>query len=217
MHQRKTKQTEIVLASRNKDKAREIKKLLKGLPVKILTLKDFSKVPRVREDGKSFDENAIKKALTISRFTGRLTVADDSGLEVKALGGKPGVRSARFAGKGCTYADNNRKLLKLMKDVPRVERKAEFKCSVAICDKLGLVSVVRGSCKGWISLESRGKTGFGYDPVFIVPKYKKTFAKLGSTIKNRISHRAKAFKKAKSVIQRYLRRASASCQRAFPR
>lgn len=197
---------EIVIASRNKEKKRELKALLKGLKIKVLDLNDFPAAPKVEERGKTFDKNARTKALTIARFTKKMTLADDSGLEVKALDGKPGVRSARFAGKGATYAANNRKLLKLLAGVPKQKRKARFVCAIAIADKDSLVGKTKGECSGWISFTPRGTSGFGYDPLFIYPKYNKTFAELGPKIKNRISHRARALKKARSIIQKYLRR-----------
>jgi len=197
---------EIVIASRNKEKKKELKALLRGLKIKVLDLSNFSAAPKVEEKGKSFQANAKTKAVTIARFTRRLTLADDSGLEVKALGGKPGVRSARFAGKGTAYAANNRKLLKLLSGVPKSKRKAKFVCVIAIADKNGAVKTVRDECHGWISFFPKGRSGFGYDPVFVYPKYNKTFAELGPKIKNKVSHRARALKKAKAIIQKYLRR-----------
>lgn len=198
---------EIVIASRNKEKKKELKTLLNDLKIKVLDLNDFPAAPKVKEDGKTFDENAKKKALAIARFTKRLTLADDSGLEVKMLGGRPGVRSARFAGEGATYAEINRKLLRLLSGIPKSKRGAKFVCVIAIADKNGLVRVTRGECSGWISFTTRGKYGFGYDPVFVYPRYNKTFAELGPKIKNKVSHRAKALKKARAIIQKYLRKA----------
>lgn len=197
---------EIVLSSRNKEKKREIKTLLSGLKIKVLDLNDFPAAPKVEEKGKTFDENAKIKALTIARFTKKLALADDSGLEVKALGRQPGIRSARFAGEGATYAANNQKLLKLLADIPKSKRKAKFVCVIAIADKECLVGIARGECSGWISFAPKGKSGFGYDPVFVYPRYNKTFAELGHKIKNKVSHRARALKKARAIIQKYLRR-----------
>lgn len=195
----------VVLASRNKHKAEEISKILKDLKVKVLTLDNFPKAPKVREDGKTLEENAIKKAVKIARFTNSLVIADDSGLEVKALDGKPGIFSARFAGYGCSYHDNNRKLLRLMKDVPKNRRRAKFRCVIAVADEKEVVGTAEGTIAGFIGLESKGRYGFGYDPVFVIPKYKKTFAQIGPRIKNKISHRAKALHKAHDIIQRYFR------------
>ena len=195
---------EIVVATRNRDKVKEIRKILNDLNVRILALDGFRNVPEVIEDGKTFEENASKKARIISRFTHRLTVADDSGLEVDALGGEPGVKSARFAGREQNYNKNNAKLLKLLKGVPSRRRKARFVCVISIARDGKVLEVLRGTCSGRISLKSKGKTGFGYDPVFISPKYGRTFAELGPKIKNRISHRYRALERAKGAIKSLL-------------
>lgn len=196
---------EIVLATNNFDKVKEIKRILHGLKIKILTLKDFPGLPEVREDGKTLRENAVKKAVQIARRTGKIALADDSGLEVKALGGKPGVHSSRFAGPGCTYNDNNRKLLRLMRGVPLPKRNARFVCMIAIAMSDGKARTVTGICKGKITPEIRGKQGFGYDPVFIPAGFKKTFAEMGLRIKNKISHRAEALIKARKILVPMLR------------
>ncbi|MDD5687953.1 MAG: RdgB/HAM1 family non-canonical purine NTP pyrophosphatase [Elusimicrobia bacterium] len=190
----------IVLATQNKDKIREIKEIL-GSRFKIVTLKRF---PEIVEDRKTLEENAIKKAKTINKLTKELTLADDSGLEVDFLNGKPGVRSARFAGSNCSYEDNNRKLLKLLKDVPYKKRKAKFKTVVAIVFPDGRVKTAEGSVLGYITEKPKGTNGFGYDPVFYSPKLKKTFAEIITTEKNKISHRAIAFKKAKQILLKQL-------------
>ncbi|MDP3787437.1 MAG: XTP/dITP diphosphatase [Candidatus Omnitrophota bacterium] len=192
---------EIVISSRNKEKKRELKSLLKGLKIKVLDLNDFPAAPKVEEKGKTFEENAATKALTVARFTKRLTLADDSGLEVEALGGRPGVYSARFAGENATYEVNNRKLLRALERIPNPKRKAKFVCVIAIADKNKLVGLVRGECIGRITFEPKGRNGFGYDPVFFSPKYNKTFAQLSSKEKNSVSHRGRALKKAKVLIQ----------------
>lgn len=197
---------EIVISSRNKEKKRELKALLKGLRIKVLDLNDFSAAPKVKETGKTFDANAKLKALKIAKFTRRLTLADDSGLAVKALGGMPGVRSARFAGDDATYGENNRKLLKLLEGVPKNKRRAKFVSAVAIANQRGIVGTVRGECSGRITLAPKGKNGFGYDPVFYSPRFKKTFAELSASQKNSISHRGRALKKARAVILSLLRR-----------
>ncbi len=198
---------EIVISSRNKEKKRELKALLRGLKIKVSDLNDFPAAPRVKEKGKTFEENAAAKALKVARFTKRLTIADDSGLEVEALGGRPGIYSARFAGKGATYESNNRKLLRLLSAVPGPKRKAKFVSVVAVADEDKLVGVVRGECSGRITFEPKGKRGFGYDPVFFSPKHNRTFAQLSPGEKNAVSHRGRALKKAKGVIQNYLRKA----------
>lgn len=191
---------EIVLATNNFDKVKEMKKILKGPKLRFLTLKNFPNLPKVRENGKTLKENAIKKARIIAFRTGRIVLADDSGLEVKALNGKPGVRSSRFAGINCTYADNNKKLLGLMKKVPSNKRQARFICVIAIARPDRKVKTVTGVCKGKISMRVLGKHGFGYDPVFVPDGYRKTFAELGLKIKNKISHRAKALLKARKIL-----------------
>lgn len=199
---------EIVLASRNEEKKRELKSLLRGLKIKILDLNNFPflSIYEVEEKGRTFEENAEAKALTIARLTKKLALADDSGLMVKALDGRPGVRSARFAGEDVTYEENNQKLLKLLEGVPKSKRKAKFVCTIAIADRNGIVDVARGECRGWISFIPRGRSGFGYDPIFVYPRYNKTFAELGPKIKNRVSHRFKALKKARAIIQKYLQK-----------
>ena len=195
---------EVVVATRNRHKVKEIREILKGLKVRVRSLEGFGKAPEVVEDKKTFEENASKKSRIISRFTHRLTIADDSGLEVDALDGRPGVRSARFAGKEQDYLKNNLKLLRLLEKVPYSKRKARFVCVISIARGGRVLDVVRGTCSGRISRKMKGKTGFGYDPVFISPYYGKTFAELGPGIKNRISHRYKALKKARKAISRLL-------------
>ncbi|MFH1259729.1 MAG: XTP/dITP diphosphatase [Elusimicrobiota bacterium] len=193
---------EIVLATNNKDKVREIKALLKGLPVKVLTAQNFPHFPKVKEDGKNLEENALKKAEAISRYTGKIALADDTGLEVNILKGLPGVRSARFAGPCCSYTDNNQKLLRALKKLSWSKRKACFRCVLALAFP-GKKTVIRaGKIAGYISEELKGKQGFGYDPIFYVPAYKKTFAELGLKTKNKISHRAQALQKIRKVIKK---------------
>lgn len=186
----------IVLATHNKDKIREIRKIL-GNKFRITVLKKF---PHIIEDGKTFEANAIKKAKTIFSITKNIVLADDSGLEVDALGGKPGVYSARFAGEDCTYKDNNKKLLKLLKNVLYKNRTAKFRTVVAIILPDGKLKTTEGSVNGYITTKPKGINGFGYDPVFYYPKLRKTFAQITITEKNKISHRAIAFKKAKNYL-----------------
>lgn len=197
---------EIVVSSGNKEKKRELKALLKGLRVKVLDLNDFPSAPKVKETGKTFEANARLKALKIAKFTKRLTLADDSGLVVKALGGLPGVRSARFAGDKASYEDNNRKLLRLLEGAPRKRRSAKFISVVAIAGAGRVIGVVRGECSGRITLGPKGRNGFGYDPVFFSPRFKKTFAELTASQKNSISHRGRALKKARAIILSHLRK-----------
>lgn len=195
---------DLVIATNNPDKKRELKKLLRGLGIKVLSLDRFPGCPKVRETGSSFRENAIRKAMVVSKFTKKLALADDSGLETDALNGRPGVFSSRFAGKHATYAQNNRKLLKALKAKKDKQRGARFRCVIAVCNYPILIGVIEGEIQGRIAQVSKGRYGFGYDPIFIVPRYKKTFAQLGPKIKNRISHRAQALKKAKRLLLIYL-------------
>jgi len=193
---------EIVLATRNRDKIKEIKKILNDVNVRFLSLEDFPGCPEVIEDGETLEENARKKALPVSRYTKKISLAEDTGLEVEALGGAPGTHSARFAGNNASYEDNNRKLLNLMEKLPLKKRKAKFRCVAALAKPDGEVTVREGICEGIISLEMKGQSGFGYDPVFLVPSYGKTFAELGEEVKNKISHRAKALFKIRKVINK---------------
>ncbi len=190
----------LVLATRNRKKLAELKQLLEGMEMEVLGLEEFPEVPEVEEDGTTFAENAVKKARAVAQATGLVALADDSGLEVDALGGRPGVHSARFAGEHGDDAANNAKLLELMKDVPDEERGARFRCVIAIADPDGRVHLVEGTCEGWIGRELRGEHGFGYDPLFVVGELGKTMAELPPEVKNRISHRAKALERARSVV-----------------
>ncbi len=192
----------IVLATKNQHKIREIKDILSDLPVKILTLVDFPGFPKVEETGKTLEENAILKARAIFRFTNLPSMADDSGLEVEALNGAPGALSARFAGEHCSFKDNNLKLLSVMKDIPPGQRAARFVCVVALAKDSNHIVTVKGEVKGTITFEEMGENGFGYDPVFWLPHLNKTFAQLPWKEKNKISHRARAFAKAKELIQK---------------
>lgn len=195
---------ELVVATKNKKKLEEIKEILKGLDLEINPLSDYSNIPRIIENGKTFKDNAIKKAVKIAQFTKKLTLGEDSGLCVNALGGRPGVYSSRFSGKDKSDLKNNLKVLKALEGVPLNKRKAYYVCAVALADEHGLVEVVEGRCQGLIGLEQKGNFGFGYDPLFIIPKYKKTFAQLGPRIKHKISHRYHALEKAKQIIEKYI-------------
>jgi XTP/dITP diphosphohydrolase len=196
----------ILLATRNRQKLRELAACLAGMEADLITLDETANAPRVEEDGETFQENAIKKATEVAREVGMLTVADDSGLVVDALGGAPGVRSSRYAGEDATDKENNEKLLREMAGVPEELRQARFVCAAAVADPGGWVGVVEGGCEGSIALEERGEHGFGYDPLFIKAGYNKTFAELAPDIKNRISHRFQAMQKAAIMIESYLAR-----------
>jgi len=201
---------ELVVATKNKKKLEEIKEILGDLKLKIISLADFGKTPRVIENGKTFKENAVKKAVKIAHFTKKLTLGEDSGLCVYALGRRPGVYSSRFAGKNKSDDNNNLKVLKLLEDLPLAKRKAYYSCAVALADKDGLLGAVEGRCCGVIGFTPKGHFGFGYDPVFIIPKYKKTFAELGPRIKHRMSHRFRALEKAKKILRKYIEHSAGS-------
>jgi XTP/dITP diphosphohydrolase len=194
---------ELVLATGNRDKIREIKQVLKNLKTRILTFKDFSGFPEVVEDKYTLRGNALTKACTVARFSKKLALADDSGLEVEALQGAPGVFSSRFAGEGASYEDNNRKVLSLLEGVPPRRRKAKFRCVVAISNAYGRRKVVEGICEGRITEEIKGGRGFGYDPIFQPRGYNETFAEMSPGLKNEISHRGMALKKARAILEEW--------------
>lgn len=198
--------TKLVLATNNKHKVAEIRVILRkaGLKMKVLTLDAFPKHPAVVEDKKTIHGNAAKKAREVAKQTGCLALADDTGLFVKALQGRPGVYSARFAGPGCTFQDNNRKILRLMKTLPLNKRQASFRCVAALASPNGKVVSVEGRIDGLIAEVPKGSAGFGYDPIFVVPQFGKTFAELGSNIKNKISHRALAFSQVSQLLNHFL-------------
>lgn len=194
---------QVVLGTQNNDKLRELRGLMKGSGVAVRSLADYPGAPEVKETGKTFEANARLKARAFSRHTRTLTIADDSGLMVHALNGRPGVYSARFAGPGCTYEDNNRKLLRLLRNGR--SRRAKFVSVIAIYDDGKFVKAVKGECSGRITPAPRGKGGFGYDPVFIPDGFSKTFAELSKNSKNGVSHRGKALREAKKIILERLR------------
>jgi len=190
----------LVIATRNKGKFKEIKDILEPINFELKSLIDFKDIPEVKEDRNTFKENAIKKAKEISRLTGILSISDDSGLEVEALGGKPGVYSSRFSGPDATDEKNIKKLIQLLKDIPVEKRAARFVCQAVLADKDRILFITTGICKGKIILKPRGNYGFGYDPVFVPEGHDKIFAELGPKVKNKISHRVKAFRKMKERI-----------------
>jgi len=183
---------EVVLATTNQGKVREFSKLLEGVFENVISLKELDSPPEVIEDGVTFRDNALKKAREIAQFSGKLTLADDSGLEVEALDGRPGVYSARYSGENATDKTNIEKLLDELGDNPN--RNARFVCILALVDPKGDELVVEGFCEGIILNEPRGEGGFGYDPVFYLPDREKTMAEIDPELKNRISHRANACK-----------------------
>jgi XTP/dITP diphosphohydrolase len=193
------------MATRNPGKVRELKEILGDAGVDLLSLADFPHLPEIPEEGATFADNAGTKAQEVARLTGRAALADDSGLEVDALGGAPGVFSARYARDRTglaapTDADNWQKLLAELQGVPWERRDARFVCEIALALPDGRLFRARGECAGIIALAPRGESGFGYDPVFWVPEYEATMAELGPGIKNRISHRALALAALKDLL-----------------
>ncbi len=186
----------IVVGTRNPGKVRELEKLLVSDSISLISLDEFDDVTEVPETGNSFFENAVLKATGYAKETGNWVVADDSGLEVKILGGEPGVFSARYAGLGASDAENIEKLLQKLNSIPDGSRSACFVCEMALCDPDGrLVFAARGSCDGIITRKPRGYRGFGYDPIFVPDGYVQTFGELPEDVKERISHRSSAAQK----------------------
>jgi XTP/dITP diphosphohydrolase len=194
----------IVLATRNKDKVREMKEILRAMPVKVFSMLDLGRTPNVREDKRTFRENAAKKAAAFLKFFLLPSVADDSGLEVDVLQGAPGIRSARFAGRNATKEMLCNKVLKLLKGVPPSKRTARFVCNIALALPEGKVRVLEGIVEGRIASEMRGKNGFGYDAIFVPRGHKRTFAQMKPAMKNRLSHRARALKKLKALLRKMI-------------
>ncbi len=194
----------MIIATRNRGKIREVREALKGLGIRIRALSDFRDVPEVEEDGETFVENALKKARYYSKYFGKITLADDSGLEVDSLNGLPGIHSARYAGEKASSPENNEKLLREMEGIPISKRGARFRCVIAVVSQDGRELLAEGSCRGRIGLREKGRRGFGYDPLFIVPDHGKTMAQLPLEEKNRISHRGRALKKIRRMICSFL-------------
>ena len=190
----------LVLATGNRHKAEEIQALLGDMEIPILTLNEFPNFPGVEEDGDTCKANAIKKAQATAAFTGLWALADDTGLEVDALQGRPGVYAARYAGEQATYEDNCKKLLQELQGVPAIQRTARFITIVALSNPEGQTEIVEGVLEGTITQEFQGTGGFGYDPVFYVPQAGKTLAEMTLAEKNRMSHRARAVTSAKRLL-----------------
>jgi len=194
--------TTLVIATRNNGKTAEIEALLKNFPVKIINLKDFGPIPRIEEDGDTFDENSYKKASFASRVLGFPALADDSGLLVEALSGAPGVLSARYGGEKATDEERCAKLLCEMKG--KSNRKAAFECVISIAVPTGNALTYEGRCEGFIAEKPSGSNGFGYDPVFYYPPLNKTFAEMSMEEKISVSHRGKALCELKSEFNKIL-------------
>jgi XTP/dITP diphosphohydrolase len=198
---------DIVLATNNKDKIKEIKAILKNINYKIKTLEEVGFKKRINETGETISDNARIKARAVrKKIKNAVILSDDTGLEVGFLANAPGVYSSRFAGPGCTYEDNYRKLLWILRDVSWNKRKATFKTSVCIIFPDGKEKIITGKVNGYITFEPKGKNGFGYDPVFYVPEKGLTYAEMSLKEKNTISHRKKAFLKALNYIKIYFKK-----------
>lgn len=187
----------LFVATHNPHKLDEILAIFEAGGLELLSIRDYPDLPDVDEDGDTFEANAGKKAVSHCRATGLMSLADDSGLEVEALGGAPGVYSARYAGEPVDYAANNRKLLRALEGV--AERRARFRCVVALAEPDGVCHFVEGRCYGQIAVAPRGPGGFGYDPVFVPDGHDRTFAEMEPWFKNRISHRARALRAARAA------------------
>ena len=193
----------IVLATHNQDKCAELKTILGDMNLKLVTLNEFPKIGEIIEDGNTLIENALIKARTVYNITKLPSIADDTGLEVDALNGAPGIYSARFAGENCSYSDNVNKLLKKMEKTPENKRSARFCTAIAyVDDKLELTT--EGFVKGMITNVTKGIDGFGYDPVFYMPSIKKTYAEMSMDEKNQISHRGIAIRNMQNLLQSHL-------------
>ena len=204
----------LVLATRNEGKVREFRHLLKDFPVELKGLNDFGPIPDVVEDGRTFDDNAYKKAFSAASALGLPAIADDSGLVVTALGGAPGVKSARYAGETATDAENIEKLLKAMDG--KTDRRAAFECVISIAMPTGPALTYEARCEGEIVSTPRGSEGFGYDPVFYFPPLEKTFAELSVDEKNQVSHRGKALREVGDEFDKILKWLEARIKAAAP-
>jgi XTP/dITP diphosphohydrolase len=198
--------SELLVATNNAGKVRELSSLLAGLPLRLRQLSEWPDIPEAEETGSTFTENAVLKALHYSARAGRLTLSDDSGLEVFALGGAPGVHSARYCGPGATYAERMARLLAELEAAGGGERSARFVCVIALADpSTGRVETFEGTCEGRIARAPRGANGFGYDPVFVPAGHQQTFGELSDETKREISHRARALRKARDfLLERFL-------------
>jgi XTP/dITP diphosphohydrolase len=194
--------TVLVIATRNPGKTAEIRDLLRGYPVDIRNLEDFGPLPEILEDGDSFDENAYKKARETARMLGMPALADDSGLVVEALGGAPGVRSARYAGENATDPERCAKLLEALSNETR--RRAAFECVISLAVPSGAALTYEGRCEGRIADAPRGDNGFGYDPIFFFPPLGRTFAEMDREEKGRVSHRGQALRELRNEFDKVL-------------
>jgi XTP/dITP diphosphohydrolase len=194
----------LLVATTNKGKVAEYRYLFQGLPFDLVTPTDAGIVTDVEEGDVSMEDNARHKAMTYATLSGLLTAADDSGLEVDALNGEPGIRSARYAGENASDSDRVNYLLAKLKDVPQEKRSARFRCIIAVATPERILATCEGTCEGVIAFQPKGSNGFGYDPIFYFPEYDKTMAELTSEVKNCISHRARAAQKAYPVLEQLI-------------
>ena len=197
---------DIVIATGNRHKFRELSTLLRVRGIRWHSLAEFPRAPRVAERGRTFEANAATKARAIARATGLLALADDSGIEVEALGWGPGVRSARFAGAHGDDRANNAKLLRALNGSSTSRRRARYHCVLALADSRGVIATTRGTWNGRIAREPKGRSGFGYDPLFLVPRFGKTVGQLPASAKQRLSHRAVAARRMHPILKRLVRR-----------
>jgi XTP/dITP diphosphohydrolase len=193
----------LLLATTNPHKLEEFRAIFTDLPLKLLTLNDLRLDMEVEETGTTFAENAELKARAYAQASGMLTLADDSGLEIDALGGAPGIQSARYLGRGTSYKERFRRILEQMKGLPMERRTARFRCAIALAEPTGYTRIVDGVIEGVIADSPRGENGFGYDPIFYVPELGKTLAELAPVHKNRISHRARAAQAARRLLENW--------------
>jgi len=193
----------LLVATTNPGKFAEVKDFLRQLPLEVLSLSDLATWPKIIEDGATFEENALKKARSLAEYSGYLTLADDSGLEVDALNGAPGIYSARYCGEEGNDKKNNEKLMHELREISEEKRTGRFVCALALCapKSHGMKEwTVRDSCEGRISFELKGENGFGYDPLFFYPSLGKTFGEIDRAIKATVSHRGKALKKLTEML-----------------
>ena len=193
----------LLLATSNQHKLEELRAILSDLPFKLFSLQDLQVDMAVEETGATFAENAELKARAYAQASGMLTLADDSGLEIDALGGAPGIRSARYLGRETTYEERFRRILAQLNGLPVDRRTARFRCAIALVDPSGSTRIVEGVIEGVIAAMPSGKNGFGYDPIFFVPELGKTLAELAPEQKNRISHRGRAAQAARILLENW--------------
>jgi XTP/dITP diphosphohydrolase len=204
----------LLIATKNAHKLEEISDILRVPNLRLFSMRDYPDLPEVEEDGDTFEANACKKAAVMARHTGLWAMADDSGLEVEALGGAPGVRSARYAGEPVSYPANNRKLLEALRGASN--RRARFRSVIALSSPDGDCRTAEGSCEGTIIEEERGTNGFGYDPLFVPDGHARTFAEMDAALKNSISHRSRALRHACEAWGDFLAELDAEASDRFP-